>query len=115
MRWLWHRCDNGLMAAGRLPRSHQWPAVRRAHLQAFPTCAACGGTDALEVHHVLPYHVCPSAELEPANLLTLCAAGPSGMDCHLYWGHGGDWSDYCPTAPQDATEALKRVAGRVRA
>lgn len=57
------------------PRSSEWPAVRDAHLSACPTCAACGSRIDPQVHHVVPFHKDPTKELDPANLLTLCALG----------------------------------------
>lgn len=115
MIWPFHRRDHGLMAAGCMPRSPHWPIVRATHLAAHPACEACGNTRSPDVHHIRPYHVEPALELDPANLMTLCRQGVAGMDCHLYFGHGGNWSDYVPTAPQDAPAALARVQGRVRA
>ena len=35
------------------------------------TCARCGGTNALVVHHIKPVHVDPTLELAPDNLITL--------------------------------------------
>jgi len=63
-------------------RSGAWARVRREHLEKEPACIACGRTKDLEVHHVLPYHECPSRELDPENLATLCAD-----PCHLVFGH----------------------------
>src|SRR4051812_21566466 len=71
-------------------RSPRWPAVERAHVRQHPACAACGGTDHLQVHHVEPFHVCPEKELDPANLITLCMA--PGERCHYLIGHlGTSW------------------------
>lgn len=72
-------------ARPRHARSSRWPAVRRAHLEQFPACAACGGTEGVEVHHVRPVHLFPHLELDPTNLLTLCER--PGRNCHLVFGH----------------------------
>lgn len=70
-------------------RSPHWPAVRAAHLEIEPECQACGGIDALEVHHVRPHHVHPELELEQDNLVTLCEH--PGRNCHFVFGHAHHW------------------------
>lgn len=91
-------------------RSSKWAAVRAAHLKNFPTCAACGGRDDLNVHHVIPYHLAPALELEPDNLLTLCE-GPVVND-HLLWGHLRDWQSYNVNAVADAAWMLEKIRNR---
>ena len=73
-------------------RSSRWPAVRARHLERFPTCAVCGGSENLEVHHVIPVGHAKrigreDLELDPLNLLTMC--GPP-RDCHWWLGHACD-------------------------
>lgn len=85
-------------------RSPHWPSVRRAFLQQFPTCAACGSVEHLNVHHVEPFHVAPALELEPKNLITLCE-GPE--KCHLRIGHDGDWRLWNPCVRAQAARLLK--------
>lgn len=87
-------------------RSPRWRALRRWHLTHYPTCAACGGTSKLEVHHIIPVHVDRSLELRQDNLITLCASGRRGLNCHLFVGHYGDFRQFNPTAPIDA-EAIR--------
>ena len=70
-------------------RSSRWPAVRARHLERFPTCAACGASEHLEVHHVIPVGHARrigrgDLELDPLNLISLC--GPP-RDCHWWLGH----------------------------
>lgn len=89
-------------------RSNKWPGVRRSHLAKFPTCAACGGNDACEVHHITPFHVGPELELSPQNLLTLCEAGPFGS-CHRLLGHNGAWADWNPNCEATATHTLTAI------
>lgn len=98
-------------------RSPKWPSVRRKHLDANPYCAACGAkaTEAdLEVHHIRPYHLDPSLELDPNNLITLCR---SGRNCHLYVGHDPDgpgevspnWKSENKNVQRDAAWLLARM------
>jgi 5-methylcytosine-specific restriction protein A len=95
--------------AGSAPRSPHWPACRKAHLAAHPTCAACGGTTHLQVHHKKPFHLHPELELDPANLITLCES--PGVDHHLHVGHLGDWKGFNPNVDRDASRELARHKG----
>lgn len=63
-------------------RSSQWRELRQAHLLKEPECAVCGRTKDLAVHHVIPVNFNPRRELDPENLITLCAS-----PCHLMFGH----------------------------
>jgi 5-methylcytosine-specific restriction endonuclease McrA len=99
--WLSAEAD---LVAGSRPRSSQWPRVRREHLARYPSCAACGRTRELEVHHVVPYHERPDLELEAGNLLTLCAD-----PCHLVHGHLMSWTRINPRVRQDADAYLSRI------
>ena len=87
-------------------RSPHWDSVRRLHLFAHPTCAACGRKDELEVHHVVAFHLHPELELEPSNLITLCEGK---RQCHFTHGHVYDWHKNNPNVRQDATVFLSRV------
>jgi 5-methylcytosine-specific restriction protein A len=102
LRTIGIRPDPGLV--GSQPRSPRWPSVRAAHLRAHPTCAACGSRDELEVHHVVPYHVDRSRELDPSNLLTLCAT-----PCHRVHGHLMSWKRWNVSAVADAAAYLARL------
>jgi 5-methylcytosine-specific restriction protein A len=103
-------------------RSPLWPNVRDGHLKTNPTCAACGGAEHLQVHHVVPFAVDPHLELSPANLITLCM-GPN--EDHLFIGHSGDFEHYNPNVVGDAAfllaypgarkEVLQRAAQERRA
>ena len=63
-------------------RSPKWSEVRKEHLKNNSKCIACGKTSKLEVHHIEPVHMCPEKELDPSNLVTLCAD-----PCHILFGH----------------------------
>ena len=89
-------------------RSPQWPKVRAKHLEIEPQCACCGRTNELQVHHVVPFNVDPALELDPDNLITLCAVG--GENCHFRLGHGGkNWSEGWP----DVRDVLGGVSNSV--
>jgi 5-methylcytosine-specific restriction endonuclease McrA len=90
-------------------RSTQWPALRRKHLAAHPTCASCGGRAALECHHIVPVSFDRSRELDPDNLITLCEK----KKCHCRDGHLWDWKAANPNVVADAAAALARIGNRI--
>ena len=94
---------------GAPPRSSQWPAFRKAFLKKNKSCAACGTTSKLEVHHILPYHEFPGMELQEMNCITLCGTGGG---CHITFGHLQNWKSWNVHVRQDAEEYLKKVQNR---
>jgi 5-methylcytosine-specific restriction enzyme A len=92
-------------------RSSQWPKVREEFLKSHPVCECCGGKDALEVHHVEPFHVNPARELDPENLMTLCESKRRGVNCHLFIGHLGNYSRWNPLARLDAKLWAAKLSG----
>jgi 5-methylcytosine-specific restriction protein A len=85
--------------AGVKARSSGWSKVEHEFLKTHGVCAACGGREALQVHHVKPFHLHPELELDPENLITLCMSGD--LDCHLRIGHGGSFKCYNPDVRED--------------
>ena len=84
-------------------RSGSWRRVRANHLASDPNCAVCGSMRRLTVHHCVPFHIAPDLELEPDNLITLCQKGRfSGLDCHLIFGHLGNFRGVNPMVRGDA-------------
>lgn len=83
-------------------RSSKWASVRKNHLAQHPTCSVCGGTEKLEVHHIVPFHMNPELELDPTNLITLCESKSYGIVCHLLIGHLGSYKTVNPDVIQDA-------------
>jgi 5-methylcytosine-specific restriction endonuclease McrA len=83
-------------------RSTHWPTVRKNFLKDHPFCSVCGGTKKLEVHHKIPFHRNPSLELEPTNLITLCENKKDGVNCHLLFGHLGDFKSFNENVEEDA-------------
>ena len=96
-----------------LKRSSHWDAVRDAHLRQFPTCAACGKRALLNVHHIKPFHLFPSLELDGSNLITLCE--DQVINCHLLFGHLRSWPAYNPTVVQDAASWYAKMKARLTA
>ena len=88
-------------------RSDKWPALRRKWLDTHPTCAGCGTTDQLQVHHIVPFHEDKSRELDESNLITLCEK--PGHDCHFHFGHFLDWYRANPNVVADAATFLADV------
>ena len=90
-------------------RNGRWPEVRAAHVAKYPTCAACGGTDELNVHHVKPFWTHPQLELEPNNLITLCRSH------HYTVGHDPD-GPFGPLRPnwKSANLSVRMHAAQIR-
>lgn len=78
--------------------------MRREHLEKEPCCAACGRKKALEVHHIVPYHENPELELDPTNLITLCAD-----PCHLVWGHLMSFKRVNPSVRADCEKYRAKI------
>jgi 5-methylcytosine-specific restriction endonuclease McrA len=72
-------------------RSRLWPELRKKFLKNNPRCQLCKGTKLLEVHHIKPFHLYPELELEESNLITLCESKKNGVNCHLFFGHLGNY------------------------
>lgn len=98
---------NAAHSCGLTNRSSRWPTVRKAWLKDHSTCAACGGTYCLQVHHKEPFHLHPEKELDMKNFITLCECGPG--DHHLNLGHLGNWKSFNPHVEADAAQFAKRV------
>ena len=82
-------------------RSSRWRKVRAAHLEANPECACCESRTKLEVHHIIPFNLAPDLELDPNNLITLCENKKYGVNCHLLFGHLGNYKRANPTVKED--------------
>lgn len=83
-------------------RSSKWPNTRKQHIQKEPRCQWCGGKLDLEVHHIEPYHINPTRELDQTNLITLCEHG--FKDCHRRRGHHNNWKLSNPDIRQQCDE-----------
>lgn len=85
-------------------RSGSWARVRCEHLEREPACIACGRTTDIEVHHVKSYHDHPELELDPANLVSLCAD-----PCHLVHGHLMSWRRINETVREDCARYIAKL------
>ena len=83
-----------------LPRSPEWRKVRLEHLSKNPQCAVCGNCKNVVPHHIVPFHVDPSRELDPTNLISLCEG--KTFNCHLFFGHFRNWTKHNPKVAEDA-------------
>jgi 5-methylcytosine-specific restriction protein A len=92
-------------------RSGRWAGVRKAHLDKSPTCALCGGTKKIEVHHIRPFHLHPELELDPSNLISLCE-GSNFVNCHLLFGHLGSFKSFNVDVVKDAGAWAAKMASR---
>lgn len=106
--WAWWFAGERARTFG-AARSARWGKVRAEHLQRESCCQVCGRRELLNVHHVQPFHLFPSLELEPRNLITLCE-GPTG--CHLLLGHLGNWERWNPEVREDAAHLWLKIAAR---
>lgn len=88
-------------------RSWKWSDVRKAHLKIQPHCQACGRKDDLEVHHIEPVHLNPDRELDPTNLITLCA-----KTCHLTFGHLMDYKSWNSDVVNDCLNYYSKLQKR---
>jgi 5-methylcytosine-specific restriction protein A len=88
-------------------RSWKWKDVRKEHLLKQPFCQACGRQEDLEVHHIEPVHLNPSKELDPENLITLCA-----KTCHFIFGHLMDYKSWNKDVVTDSNNYLQKLQQR---
>lgn len=88
-------------------RASQWRKVRADHLEKEPACAACGREANVEVHHVIPVRFDETRELDPENLITLCA-----HPCHIVFGHLMNYHCYNRDVRKMAAEYRKALRKR---
>lgn len=88
-------------------RSPKWKSVREQHLAEYPNCAACGRGLKLEVHHIEPVHINPGGELDPSNLITLCA-----NPCHIVFGHFMNWKSWNKDVVKDTMVYFNKYKNR---
>lgn len=91
-------------------RSSKWPKTRKTYLLENPHCANCGKKKkfGMQVHHIIPFHVDPTLELVPSNLLTLC----DNPRCHLDKGHLGYFRSWNVNVVRDCAQWRKKYRTR---
>lgn len=89
-------------------RSGHWPTVRKQHLALHPTCAVCGGSEKLEVHHIHSFVEHPEFELDPNNLISLCESKPN-FNCHRIFGHLNNFQQINPGVVLDSSEWKEKL------
>src|SRR3990167_10633782 len=91
-------------------RNSKWKSVREHHILLNPRCAVCDKKGKFlrpnAVHHIKVFHLNPSEELNPDNLITLCAVH------HLWVGHLGDFSSWNESVIMDAEVWKKKILNR---
>lgn len=94
----------------KVKRSTKWWYVRRKHLKTENTCQWCESAANLQVHHIVPFHIDQSKELDFTNLITLCES--PNHNCHRRVGHLGAWIRFNPKVRQDC-ESRKKVRTQI--
>lgn len=89
----------------RIGRSKGWSKLRKEYVRNNPTCEACGRSEKLEVHHILPVHEYPDFELDYSNLVTLCGGSTK---CHFVFGHLGNYKWSNGSVLSDANRFLEK-------
>jgi hypothetical protein len=89
-----------------LSRSPKWYVVRYQHLIKQNFCQACGSKKSLQVHHIVPFSVDPSKELDKDNLITLCKS------CHLVFGHLMDWRSWNTEVINDSMVYYNKIINK---
>jgi 5-methylcytosine-specific restriction protein A len=124
MRLLRHVTDVSLGKTSiGLIRSSHWPNVEQTHRKLQPACVACGETQAINVHHIFPFHYCvslgrPDLELDQRNLITLCETSKTRktQDHHLLIGHMDNFKSSNLEVTEDASKTFKYMtADQIRA
>jgi hypothetical protein len=66
-------------------------------------CVVCGGSRKVVAHHIISFHIAPDLELDPTNLIALCE-GKKTLNCHLIFGHLGNFRKINPSVLSDAAQ-----------
>lgn len=95
---------------GGIGRSNQWDKVRKDFLIIHDTCAICGKKKdllkSLEVHHITPFSVDKSLELDSNNLIVYC------RDHHLLFGHLNSWKSFNKNVRIDSEVWREKIKNR---
>ncbi len=99
LNWLRSFWDKGSLG---IARSGEWRAVRNAQLSTHPICEACG-KNAQIAHHIIPFVIDRTKELDPKNIISLCNA------CHFFLAHLKNFKHYNPEIQLDAKLYRSRI------
>jgi len=94
------------------PRGHEWTRAANDFRKLNPTCAACGCSQNIAIHHVKPWRLCTGSEewkrTDPSNLISLCACREPAHNCHWREGHLSlSWRAANPSVREDSARFLK--------
>lgn len=95
-----------------VPRSKEWPKVRKEYLKLHPKCFVCLRKTKINVHHIKPFHLHPLLELEPSNFISLCENNKGGINCHLAFGHLGNFKSWNVNVREDTKAWRLKILNR---
>lgn len=91
-------------------RSSKWGEVQKRHLKNEPLCVVCKTKgkilNPLNVHHVKPFHLDSSLELDDKNLITLC------RNHHFLFGHFLNWKSFNQNVREDSSLWWNKIRTR---
>ena len=94
-------------------RSSTWPKWRKEWFKKHgQVCAVCGSTSKVELHHIVPFHEDKSKEEDEGNVIPLCEAKKDGLNCHLAFGHLGNFKSWNVDVRLDAAIMNKKIKTR---
>lgn len=97
-----------------IERSPLWEKTQREYLEANPQCAVCSTNSIIQIHHVMPFHLCHlvyrgDLELDERNFIPLCEE--PGNNHHLLLGHLGNFESYNQGGRASILELGKSIPG----
>jgi 5-methylcytosine-specific restriction enzyme A len=95
-----------------VPRSRKWPKVRGEYLKKHPKCFVCLRTTKINCHHKKPFHKYPELELDPSNFISLCENDKGGINCHLAFGHLGNFKSWNEDVEEDVKIWRDKILNR---
>lgn len=84
-------------------RSPKWPWFRTKWVEKNPFCCGCGTLNNIQVHHIVPFNVDKSKELDINNVMSLCKT------CHFVFGHLNNYNYYNVNVVVDCATHISRV------
>jgi len=88
------------------PRSGKWSSLRDKLIKEHGECLACGTKRDLACHHIIPFSIDKTLELEESNLVVLCET------CHFVFGHLKSWKSYNKNVIKDCRDYRLKVEYR---